>query len=69
LQIPSLFAWRSEAREEIEVRDRAPARPPEAAAAPAGVLEFEFLSRVIAATQSMMFQPSPEQGHSSLRAD
>ncbi len=38
MQIPSLFAWRSEAREGFEVRDRALARPPEAATALAVVL-------------------------------
>jgi hypothetical protein len=37
-QIPPLFAWRSEAREEFEVKDRALARPSEAATALAVVL-------------------------------
>jgi hypothetical protein len=52
-RIPSLFAWRSGAREEFEVKDDG-----EAVAASGGdhfviVLEFEFLSRIIASMQSM----------------
>src|ERR1700676_577349 len=54
-RIPSLFAWRSEAREGFEVKDWR-SQPPEAATALAVVLEFEFLSRIIAAMQSMMRQ-------------
>jgi hypothetical protein len=44
------MAWRSEAREEFEVKDARSAPPP--AAARRAVLEFEFLSRKIAAKQS-----------------
>src|ERR1700676_689266 len=43
-QIPSLFAWRSEAREEFEVKHWR-SQPPEAATAFAVVLEIECLSR------------------------
>jgi hypothetical protein len=47
-RIPSLFAWRSRAREEFEVKDRLSGGDCYAV-----VLEFEFLSRIIASTQSM----------------
>jgi len=47
-----LFAWRSDAREEFEVKDDAQsASPPPAALR---VLEFEFFSRKIAAKQTML---------------
>jgi hypothetical protein len=50
-----LFAWRSGAREEFEVKDDG-----EAVAASGGdrfaiVLDFEFLSRIIASMQSMTY--------------
>jgi hypothetical protein len=55
VRIPTLLAWRSGAREEFEVKDDG-----EAVAAFGGdrfaiVLEFEFLSRIIASMQSMSF--------------
>jgi hypothetical protein len=50
-RILSLFAWRSEARAEFEVKDTRSA-PPSMAAFQA-VLEFEFRSRRIASKQSM----------------
>ena len=51
MRILPLFAWRSDARQEFEVKD-ARSAPPSAAAFQA-VLEFEFLSRIIASKQSM----------------
>jgi hypothetical protein len=65
-RIPSLFAWRSGAREEFEVKDKSVAfaasggdrhRASKDARlnrrAMAIILEFEFLSRIIASMQSM----------------
>jgi hypothetical protein len=51
MQISPLFAWRSGARDEFEVKDARSAPPP--AAALRAVLEFEFVSRIIASKQSM----------------
>jgi hypothetical protein len=51
MPILPLFAWRSGARQEFEVKD-AQSAPPSAAALRA-VLEFEFLSRRIAFKQPM----------------
>jgi hypothetical protein len=50
--VSSLFAWRSGAREEFEVKD-AQLRAASGGDRFAVVLEFEFLSRVIASKQSM----------------
>ena len=50
-QMFPLFAWRSGAREEVEVKDgRRP--PPQAVLR---ILEFDFLTRIIAFMQSMGF--------------
>jgi hypothetical protein len=51
LQIPSLFAWRSGAREEFELKDGPEGRRRRRCAS--RILEFEFLSRRIASKQSM----------------
>jgi hypothetical protein len=51
MQISSLFAWRSDARDEFEVKETRSV-PPSAAALRA-VLEFKFISRKMAAKQSM----------------
>ena len=51
MQSSPLFAWRSGAREQFEVKDARSAPPP--AAALRAVFEFEFLSRRIAFKQSM----------------
>jgi hypothetical protein len=51
-QIPSLFAWRSGARKEFEVKD-APLRAASGGDRFAVVLEFKCLSRIIASKQSM----------------
>jgi hypothetical protein len=53
------MAWRSEAREEFEVKDARSAPPP--AAARRAVLEFEFLSRKMAPKQST--DESPARRH------
>jgi hypothetical protein len=51
--IPSLFARRSGAREEFEVKDKSVAFAASGGERFALVLEFEFLSRIIASMQSM----------------
>jgi hypothetical protein len=51
MRILPLFAWRSDARKEFEVKDAR--RAPPSAAAFQAVLEFEFLSRIIACKPSM----------------
>src|SRR3984957_18591805 len=53
-QISSLFAWRSGAREELEVKDKSVAFAASGGDHFVIVLEFEFLSRIIASMQSMM---------------
>ena len=52
VRMGSLFAWRSGARGEFEVKD-ARSAPPPAATPQAVVLEFKFPSRIIASKQSM----------------
>jgi hypothetical protein len=48
-----LFAWRSGAREDFEVKDKSVAFAAFGGERFALVLEFEFLSRIIASMQSM----------------
>src|ERR1700722_17289527 len=52
-QISSLFAWRSRAREEFEVKDKSVAFAASGGGHFVIVLEFEFLSRIIASMPSM----------------
>jgi len=52
-QIPPLFAWRSGAREQFEVKDGRYAVAASGGGPEGAVLEFELLSRIIASMQSM----------------
>jgi hypothetical protein len=53
VQILSLIAWQSDARDEFEVKDAPEAHRLRRRRATRVVLEFEFISRKIAAKQSM----------------
>ena len=53
MQIPALFAWRSGAREQFEVKDDRYAVAASGGGPEGAVLEFELLSRIIASMQSM----------------
>jgi hypothetical protein len=53
VRIPSLFAWRSGAREEFEVRDERKALAAGGGKSFAFVLDFELLSRTRSAMQTM----------------
>ena len=53
MQISPLFAWRSGAREQFEVKDDRYAVAASGGGPEGAVLEFELLSRIIASMQSM----------------